>query len=51
MRLQNFSLVDNPANQLANVVAFEKGVQSGYLSKTKTENVFYCRIHNVVIHR
>lgn len=46
--ITELSLVDNPANQLANVVSFEKGVQSGYIANTKTENIFYCRLHNVV---
>ena len=46
--LVELSLVDNPMNQLANVVSFEKGVQTGYISEVNSENVFYCRVHNVV---
>lgn len=46
--ITELSLVDNPANQLANVVSFEKGHDPGYLSKTRSENVFFCRTHNVV---
>ena len=46
--ITELSLVDNPANNLANIVSFEKGVDGGYLTKTKTENVFFCRLHNVV---
>lgn len=42
------SLVDSPMNTLANVVSIEKGVASGYLAETETENVFYCSKHNVL---
>jgi hypothetical protein len=46
--LSELSLVDNPANQFANVLSIEKGVASGYLSKTATENVFWCRKDDVI---
>jgi hypothetical protein len=46
--LSELSLVDNPANQFANVLSIEKGVASGYLSKTATENVFWCKKDDVI---
>jgi hypothetical protein len=46
--LSELSLVDNPANQFANVLGIEKGMATGYLSKTVTENVFWCRDDDVV---
>ena len=43
--LHELSLVDNPANQFANIVSIEKingqNVVEGYLSKTEIENVFW----------
>jgi uncharacterized protein YoxC len=43
--LHELSLVDNPANQFANIVSVEKvngqNVLSGYLSKAEVENVFW----------
>jgi hypothetical protein len=43
--LFELSLVDNPANQFANIVSIEKvdgkNVVSGYLSKAEIENVFW----------
>ena len=43
--LHELSLVDNPANQFANIVSIEKvngqSVVSGYLSKAEIENVFW----------
>jgi hypothetical protein len=43
--LFELSLVDNPANQFANIVSIEKvdgkSVVSGYLSKAEIENVFW----------
>jgi len=42
--LHELSLVDNPANQFANILSIEKvngqNVVDGYLSKTEIENVF-----------
>jgi hypothetical protein len=43
--LHELSLVDNPANQFANIVSIEKvngqNIVSGYLSKAQIENVFW----------
>jgi hypothetical protein len=43
--LHELSLVDNPANQFANILSIEKvngqNVVSGYLSKAEIENVFW----------
>ena len=43
--LHELSLVDNPANQFANIVSIEKvngqSVVDGFLSKTEIENVFW----------
>ena len=43
--LHELSLVDNPANQFANILSIEKvngqNVVEGYLSKTEIENVFW----------
>lgn len=46
--LHELSLVDNPANQFANVVSFEKladghVVAKGMVAESNTENVFYCK--------
>jgi Zn finger protein HypA/HybF involved in hydrogenase expression len=46
--LSELSLVDNPANQFANVISIEKGNVTGYLSKTSTENVFWCKNDDIV---
>lgn len=46
--LSELSLVDNPANQFANVLSVQKGIATGYLSKTATENVFWCKKCDVV---
>ena len=46
--LSELSLVDNPANQFANVLSIEKGNVTGYLSKTFTENVFWCKNDDIV---
>lgn len=46
--LSELSLVDNPANQFANVFSIEKGEMGGYLSKAITENVFWCRKDDIV---
>lgn len=46
--LYELSLVDNPANQYANVISIEKNHDSGYLSKTSTENVFWCNADDLV---
>jgi hypothetical protein len=46
--LSELSLVDNPANQHANVISIEKGLSSGYLSKALIENVFWCSEDDLV---
>jgi len=46
--LSELSLVDNPANQLANLFSIEKGEFTGSLAKAQTENVFWCRKDDIV---
>jgi hypothetical protein len=46
--LSELSLVDNPANQFANVISVEKGQATGYLSKADVENVFWCRKDDII---
>lgn len=50
--LSELSLVDNPANQFANVLSIEKSFDGnhleGYLSKATIENVFWCRKDDVI---
>lgn len=50
--LIELSLVDNPANQLANVFSITKSadgmVLKGMIAETKTENVFYCKVDDFV---
>ena len=46
--LYELSLVDNPANQFANVISIEKNHDGGYLSKTLTENVFWCNSDDLI---
>jgi len=46
--LFELSLVDNPANQYANVISVEKGHTGGYLSKALIENVFWCSEDDIV---
>ena len=46
--LFELSLVDNPANQYANVISIEKGHAGGYLSKALIENVFWCKGDDIV---
>ena len=50
--LYELSLVDNPANQFANIVSIEKvdgkNVMDGMLSKIETENVFWCKTDDIV---
>jgi hypothetical protein len=51
--LSELSLVDNPANQFANIVSIEKingqSVVDGYLSKTEIENVFWDSENGIVM--
>lgn len=46
--LFELSLVDNPANQFANVLSIEKGVVGGYLAKTVVDNVYWCNTDDIV---
>jgi hypothetical protein len=46
--LFELSLVDNPANQYANVISVEKGHAGGYLAKALIENVFWCSKDDIV---
>jgi Zn finger protein HypA/HybF involved in hydrogenase expression len=46
--LSELSLVDNPANQFANVLSIEKGEMTGYLAKAVIENVFWCNADDIV---
>jgi hypothetical protein len=46
--LYELSLVDNPANQYANVISIEKNHDSGYLAKTDMENVFWDEENDIV---
>ena len=51
-KLSELSLVDNPANQFANVISVEKvdgaNHMEGYLSKATIENVFWCRTDDII---
>jgi hypothetical protein len=51
-RLSELSLVDNPANQFANVISIEKvdgsDKMNGYLSKATIENIFWCRKDDII---
>ena len=47
--LGELSLVDNPANELATVLSFEKGQDAGYIANVDIDNVFFCRVHNIVM--
>ena len=51
--LSELSLVDNPANEFANIVSIEKingqNVVSGYLSKAEIENVFWDSENGIVM--
>ena len=50
--LSELSLVDNPANQFANIVSIEKvdgkSHMHGYLSKATIENIFWCRKDDII---
>jgi hypothetical protein len=51
--LHELSLVDNPANQFANIISIEKvngnNEIDGYLSKTEVENVFWDAENDIVL--
>jgi uncharacterized protein (DUF1778 family) len=46
--LYELSLVDNPANQYANVISIEKNHEGGYLAKASIENVYWCSDDDLV---
>jgi archaellum component FlaC len=46
--LHELSLVDNPANQFANVISIEKGELGGYLAKAVVDNVYWCNSDDIV---
>jgi uncharacterized protein YoxC len=46
--LYELSLVDNPANQYANVISIEKNHDGGYLAKALIENVYWCSNDDLV---
>ena len=46
--LYELSLVDNPANQYANVISVEKNHEGGYLAKASIENVYWCSTDDLV---
>ena len=46
--LHELSLVDNPANQFANVISIEKGQLGGYLAKAVVDTVYWCSSDDIV---
>jgi uncharacterized protein YoxC len=46
--LHELSLVDNPANQFANVISIEKGQLGGFLAKAIVDNVYWCNSDDIV---
>jgi uncharacterized protein YoxC len=46
--LHELSLVDNPANQFANVISIEKGELGGFLAKAVVDNVYWCSSDDIV---
>jgi len=46
--LHELSLVDNPANQFANVISIEKGQLGGYLAKAVIDTVYWCSTDDIV---
>jgi len=46
--LTELSLVDNPANEFANVLSIEKGELGGYLAKAVVDTVYWCKQHDIV---
>jgi len=46
--LSELSLVDNPANQFANVISIEKGELGGFLAKAVIDNVYWCSSDDIV---
>ena len=46
--LHELSLVDNPANQFANVISIEKGQLGGFLAKAVVDTVYWCNTDDIV---
>jgi uncharacterized protein YoxC len=46
--LHELSLVDNPANQFANVISIEKGQLGGFLAKAVVDTVYWCGSDDIV---
>ena len=46
--LHELSLVDNPANQFANVISIEKGQLGGFLAKAVVDTVYWCGTDDIV---
>jgi uncharacterized protein YoxC len=46
--LHELSLVDNPANQFANVISIEKGQLGGFLAKAIVDTVYWCGTDDIV---
>jgi uncharacterized protein YoxC len=46
--LHELSLVDNPANQFANVISIEKGQLGGFLAKAVVDTVYWCSSDDIV---
>jgi len=46
--LTELSLVDNPANEFANVLSIEKGELGGYLAKAVVDTVYWCKQDDIV---
>ena len=46
--LHELSLVDNPANQFANVISIEKGELGGFLAKAVVDTVYWCGTDDIV---
>jgi archaellum component FlaC len=46
--LFELSLVDNPANQFANVISIEKGQLGGFLAKAVVDSVYWCNSDDIV---
>ena len=46
--LTELSLVDNPANEFANIISIEKGELGGYLAKAVVDTVYWCKQDDIV---
>jgi hypothetical protein len=51
--LQELSLVDNPANPLANIFSIQKqgdkSIYKGMATEIELENVFWCKTDNIAV--